>query len=130
VNNSIWEPATTTGHSRVISYSAYVTERGTSCGSGTDIAASSRKSYSAFMNQGGETRGTSRDLWSSQIEAFLTEALAGGEQTVVALQEKARAAGLLAEGQSITNAKLFKTTKTALGIRFCQRGPFRRSPLR
>jgi hypothetical protein len=46
------------------------------------------------------TQGTSRDLRASRIESFLREALAGGEKTVVALQEKARAAGLLGERQT------------------------------
>jgi hypothetical protein len=66
------------------------------------------------MDKNGATRGTSRDLRASQIKTFLTEALAGGEETVVALQEKARAAGLLAEGQSITNSKLFKCNYSPL----------------
>ena len=69
------------------------------------------------MNQNGVTRGTSRDLRASQIESFLTEALAAGEETVVALQDKARAVGLLDEGQSISDAKPFKSAKAALGIR-------------
>ena len=54
---------------------------------------------------------------ASQIASFLTQALGGGEETVVALQEKARAAGLLSERQSITNSKPFKLAKASLGIR-------------
>jgi hypothetical protein len=69
------------------------------------------------MDQNGATRGTSRDLRASQIASFLTQALGGGEETVVALQEKARAAGLLSERQSITNSKPFKLAKASLGIR-------------
>jgi hypothetical protein len=69
------------------------------------------------MDKNAETPGNSRDLRASQIRSFLTEALAGGEETVVALQGRARAAGLLGEGQSISDAKLFKTAKAALGIR-------------
>jgi hypothetical protein len=69
------------------------------------------------MDPNDATQGTSRDLRASQIRSFLTEALAGGAETVVALQERARAAGLLGEGQSIGDAKLFKTAKAALGIR-------------
>ena len=53
---------------------------------------------------------------ASQIESFLTQALAGGEQSVVALQERARAAGLLSERQSITDSKPFKSAKTRLGV--------------
>ena len=69
------------------------------------------------MDPNDATQGTSRDLRASQITSFLTQALAGGEETVVVLQEKACAAGLLAEGQSISDAKLFKSAKAALGIR-------------
>jgi hypothetical protein len=69
------------------------------------------------MDQNGATRGTSRDLRASQIKSFLTQSLVGGEETVVALREKARAVGLLVEGQSISDAKLFKSAKAALGIR-------------
>jgi hypothetical protein len=69
------------------------------------------------MDQNGATRGTSRDLRASQIESFLREALAGGEQTVVALQEKARAAGLLGERKTISDSKSFRSAKAALGVR-------------
>jgi len=65
------------------------------------------------MDQSGATRG----MRPSQIEGFLREALAGGERTVVALQEKARAAGLLGEHQSITDSKVFRSAKAALGVR-------------
>jgi hypothetical protein len=47
----------------------------------------------------------------------LREALAGGEKTVFALQEKARTAGLLGERQSITDSKSFRSAKAALGVR-------------
>jgi hypothetical protein len=69
------------------------------------------------MDQNGATRGTSRDLRASRIESFLTQALAGGERTVLALQEKARAAGLLGERQTITDSKSFRSAKAALGVR-------------
>jgi hypothetical protein len=69
------------------------------------------------MVQNDATQGTSRDLRASRIESFLREALAGGEKTVVALQEKARAAGLLGERQTITDSKSFRSAKAALGVR-------------
>lgn len=47
----------------------------------------------------------------------MAEALADGEKTVVALQEKARAAGLLGERQTITDSKSFRSAKAALGVR-------------
>jgi hypothetical protein len=56
-------------------------------------------------------------LRASQIQSFFTQALSGGEESVVALQEKAHTAGLLSEHQSITNSKPFKSAKAALGIR-------------
>jgi hypothetical protein len=69
------------------------------------------------MDQNGATRGTSRDLRASRIKSFLAEALVGGEATVVALQEKARAAGLLGERQTIADSKSFRSAKAALGVR-------------
>jgi hypothetical protein len=69
------------------------------------------------MDQNDATRGTSRDLRASRIDGFLREALGGGEKTVVALQEMARAAGLLAERQTITDSKSFRSAKAALGVR-------------
>ena len=69
------------------------------------------------MDQQSVKRGNSRDLRASQIEGFLREALIGGEKTVVALQEKARSAGLLGERQTITNSKGFRAAKAALGVR-------------
>jgi hypothetical protein len=47
----------------------------------------------------------------------LREAPGGGEKSVVALQEKARAAGLLGERQTITDSKSFRSAKAALGVR-------------
>jgi hypothetical protein len=69
------------------------------------------------MDQNGAKRRNPRDLRASQIRTFLMEALAGGEETAIALQEKARAAGLLSEGRSITDSKPFKSAKIRLGIR-------------
>jgi hypothetical protein len=70
-----------------------------------------------IMNQSSATQGNSRDLRASQIKSFLVEALAGGEMTVIALQEKARAAGLLGERLTITDSKSFRSAKAALGVR-------------
>jgi hypothetical protein len=64
-------------------------------GSGRELFPVYRISYYCIMDKNAETPGNSRDLRASQIRSFLTEALAGGEETVVALQERARAAGLL-----------------------------------
>ncbi len=69
------------------------------------------------MDKNGATQGTSRDLRALQIRSFLTQTLAGGEMSVAALEERAHAAGLLAEGQSITDSKPFKSAKARLGIR-------------
>jgi hypothetical protein len=54
------------------------------------------------MNQSDAKQGNTR---ASRIEGFLREALAGGEETVIALQEKARAAGLLGERQCGRSAR-------------------------
>src|SRR5215468_2438476 len=69
------------------------------------------------MDQNDSTRGASRERRASQVEGFLREALAGGEMSVAALEERARADGLLSERQSITNSKPFKLAKARLGIR-------------
>jgi hypothetical protein len=69
------------------------------------------------MDQNDATRGTSRDLRASRIKRFLAEALVGGEKTVLALQERARAAGLLGQRQSITDSKSFRSAKAALDVR-------------
>ena len=69
------------------------------------------------MDQNGATRRTSRDLRGSRTKSFLTEALAGGETSVAALEERARAAGLLGEHQTITDLKTFRSAKAALGVR-------------
>ena len=57
------------------------------------------------MGQNDATVVTSREKRAAEIERFLGAALAGGERTVVALQEKARAAGLLGGHQSITDSR-------------------------
>jgi hypothetical protein len=70
-----------------------------------------------IMDQHSAKRGNSRDLRASQTESFLAEALAGGKMSVAALDERARAAGLVDEHQSITDLKLFKSAKRSMGIR-------------
>jgi len=65
------------------------------------------------MDQSDATRG----MRPSQIEGFLREALAGGKMSVAALEERARAAGLLAGRQTLTDSKAFRSAKAALGIR-------------
>ena len=50
------------------------------------------------------------------VTKFLRHALAGHALGVTELETKARATGLLAEGQSITTAKVFKRAKKSLGI--------------
>jgi hypothetical protein len=69
------------------------------------------------MDQNDATRGTSRDLRASRIDGFLREALAGREMSVAALQERARAAGLVDKHQSITDLKPFRSAKRSMGIR-------------
>ncbi len=54
---------------------------------------------------------------SAAITDFLNRALAGGALAVGDLEAKARAAGLLGEGQQIQHAKAFKKAKKELGIR-------------
>jgi hypothetical protein len=51
------------------------------------------------------------------VTKFLRHALAGHALGVTELETKARATGLLAEGQSITTAKVFKRAKKSLGIK-------------
>ena len=53
---------------------------------------------------------------------FLRKALAVDAVGVPELDIMARAAGLLGEGQNITQAKLFRQAKTALGIRSIRDG--------
>jgi hypothetical protein len=53
---------------------------------------------------------------------FLRNVLAGGSIGVPKLEAMARATGLLSEGQRITNAKVFKQAKKALGIRSVRNG--------
>ena len=65
--------------------------------------------------------------WNAAV-AFLKEALAEDGVSTGQLELKAREAGLLGEGQSITHAKLFKKAKKALGIRSVRSG-FGRSGL-
>jgi len=64
------------------------------------------------MDQNGATRG----MRASQIEGFLREALAGGKMSVAELEERARAAGLVDEHQSISDLKAFKAAKRSMGI--------------
>jgi hypothetical protein len=50
------------------------------------------------------------------VTEFLRDALAGDALGVLELEAKARATGLLGEGQCITNMKVFKRAKKSLGI--------------
>jgi hypothetical protein len=50
------------------------------------------------------------------VTNFLRRALAARPMSVTDIDPKARAAGLLSEGQSITTAKVFKRAKKSLGI--------------
>ena len=56
-------------------------------------------------------------LRASLTKSFLAEALAGGKMSVAALEERARAVGLVDEGRSITDSKPFKAAKRSMGIR-------------
>ena len=56
------------------------------------------------------------------VAEFLRKALAGELLSVPKLDAMARAAGLLDEGQRITNAKVFRRAKDALGIRSVRKG--------
>jgi hypothetical protein len=49
------------------------------------------------------------------VAEFLRKALGSGPLVVSDLEAMARAAGLLADGQLITHAKLFKQAKKSLG---------------
>jgi hypothetical protein len=54
--------------------------------------------------------------------SFLEDTLAAGRVPVRALESKARAAGLVLDQQTITDAKTFKTAKKQLGIRSIREG--------
>ena len=79
----------------------------------------SRSSDYDTMDYGPERRdaGNFARLAGLADKKLLTQALAGGEKTVLALQEKARAAGLLGERQTITDSKSFRSAKAALDVR-------------
>ena len=59
---------------------------------------------------------TSRSL-EAVVAEFLRNVLASDALGVPKLEARARAAGLLGEGQRITHAKVFKRTKKFLGIK-------------
>jgi hypothetical protein len=56
------------------------------------------------------------------VAAFLEDALTGGAVPVAELDRKAHAEGLLGEGQTVTDLKLFKAVKNRRGIRSIRRG--------
>src|SRR6516162_4569424 len=56
------------------------------------------------------------------VAEFLRKALAGEALSVPKLDAMARAVGLLGEGEHITQAKLFRRAKDALGIRSVRNG--------
>jgi hypothetical protein len=56
------------------------------------------------------------------VTSFLRRALAARPMSVTDIDPKARATGLLAEGQSITTAKVFNRAKKSLGIRSVRTG--------
>jgi hypothetical protein len=56
------------------------------------------------------------------VAEFLRKALGSGPVVVSDLEAMAHAAGLLADGQLITHAKLFKQAKKSLGIRSVRSG--------
>jgi hypothetical protein len=58
-----------------------------------------------------------RPKLTNAIPVFLRDALANGALSVLELEAKARAAGLLRENQEIQHAKAFKRAKKFLGIR-------------
>jgi hypothetical protein len=58
-----------------------------------------------------------RNVQASPVAAFLQSALAGGAVPVAAIDEKARAAELIGDRQTITDSKKFKAAKAALHIR-------------
>jgi hypothetical protein len=61
--------------------------------------------------------GSHRNLEASPVAAFLQSALSGGAVPVAEVEEKARAAELIGERQTITDSKKFKAAKAALHIR-------------
>lgn len=61
-------------------------------------------------------------LHAGIVTEFLRNALAGGALGVPILEATSRAAGLLGEGQRITDAKVFKLAKKSLGIRSVRSG--------
>src|SRR3979411_2596178 len=64
---------------------------------------------------------TSRSL-EAVVAEFLRNVLASDALGVPKLEARARAAGLLGEGQRITHAKVFKKAKKSLGIRSVRNG--------
>src|ERR1700730_16382292 len=56
------------------------------------------------------------------VTEFLGDALALGALGVPELEAKARAAGLLGEGQQISHARVFKRAKRSLGIKSLRAG--------
>jgi len=58
----------------------------------------------------------------AHVVKFLRAALRERARAVNKLELKARAAGLLGEGQRITHAKVFKKAKKSLGIRSVRNG--------
>ena len=64
---------------------------------------------------------TSRSL-EAVVAEFLRNVLASDALGVPKLEARARAAGLLGEGQRITHAKVFKRTKKFLGIKSVRNG--------
>ena len=56
------------------------------------------------------------------VTGFLRDALAVAALGVPELEARARATGLLGEGQSITHIKVFKRAKKSLGIRSLRAG--------
>src|SRR5882762_10556939 len=59
---------------------------------------------------------------SAVVAEFLQNVLAGDALGVAELEARARAAGLLGNGQRITHAKPFKKAKKSLGIRSVRNG--------
>jgi hypothetical protein len=64
---------------------------------------------------------TTRSL-EAVVAEFLRNVLASDALGVPKLEARARAAGLLGEGQRITHAKVFKRTKKFLGIKSVRNG--------
>ena len=63
-----------------------------------------------------------KDGHSDPVALFLSRALAPGPLTVSELEAKARAAGLLGERQSLSDAKRFRAAKRRLAIRSIRTG--------